>query len=259
MQSFYASSLGGVARRHLRERVRERWPHTRGDCVLGLGYATPFLRPFLTDGARVSAIMPAEQGGTRWPGEGLNVCAIADEEALPYDDESVDRLLLVHAAEAAARPAQMLRECWRVIAPEGRLMVIVPHRRSLWAGLDRTPFGHGRSFSEGQLDRLLTQSLFEPVWRGAALWFPPTVNRMTLGAAPAIDKLGARWFGALSGALMAEAKKSVYGVTPLAPATRARRLVFSPVPAHGAPARVRPPETRPHPRPAPAGSSRGSA
>ena len=37
--------------RLLRARLREVWPNVRGETVLGLGYATPFLRPFIEEAA----------------------------------------------------------------------------------------------------------------------------------------------------------------------------------------------------------------
>lgn len=232
LQQFYAGSLGGVTRRIIGERLRAIWPARRACETLGIGYATPYLRPFLNDGACVTAVMPLTQGATRWPAEGLNVCALADEERLPFADESIDRLLLAHALEGAPRPVHMLRECWRVLRGEGRLAVIAPHRRSAWAGLDRTPFGHGRAFSPSQLDRLLRESLFEPLNEARALWVPPMENRMALASAPAIERIGRRWLSGLCGVLIVEAKKTVYGL-PNAKAEKARRLVFSPLPAYG--------------------------
>ena len=67
-------------------------------------------------------------------------------------------------------PAPLLREMWRVLTPEGRLLLIVPNRRGVWARLDTTPFGHGRPYSRGQLERLLTDALFTPLeWTTRAL------------------------------------------------------------------------------------------
>ena len=87
---------------------------------------------------------------------------MVDEAMLPLPDASVDDLLCVHCLEVAERAGPLLREMWRVLAPEGRLLIIVPNRRGLWARFDTTPFGHGRPYSRGQLERLLTDALFTP-------------------------------------------------------------------------------------------------
>jgi len=47
---------------------------------------------------RVITVMPAMQGVLPWPPEGPNVVALADEGELPFDDSSIDRVLLIPAA-----------------------------------------------------------------------------------------------------------------------------------------------------------------
>ena len=90
LNDFYRSTLGQMTSRLLRARLREVWPNVRGETVLGLGYATPFLRPFAEEAARTLAFMPAPQGVTRWPREGRNRTALVDEMDLPLADRSVD-------------------------------------------------------------------------------------------------------------------------------------------------------------------------
>ena len=91
LNEFYSSTQGQMTVRLLRARLREVWPSVRGETVLGLGYATPFLRPFREEAARTLAFMPAQQGVTRWPREGRNLTALVDEMDLPLPDRSVDR------------------------------------------------------------------------------------------------------------------------------------------------------------------------
>ncbi|MGE0652974.1 MAG: methyltransferase type 11, partial [Alphaproteobacteria bacterium] len=55
LRDFYATSLGQVAARAVRARLRHMWPDTRGSRMLGLGYAPPCLRPFLDEAERVIA------------------------------------------------------------------------------------------------------------------------------------------------------------------------------------------------------------
>ena len=71
LRDFYATRLGQVARRMIRRRIRLLWPDLGGMRVLGLGYATPFLRPFADEAERAIALMPAEQGVLPWVNFGL--------------------------------------------------------------------------------------------------------------------------------------------------------------------------------------------
>jgi SAM-dependent methyltransferase len=160
---FYEGRLGQVARRMIRRRVREMWPDLTGFSLLGLGYATPYLRPFRDQAERVLSIMPAGQGVLQWPADEPNVVALADETELPLPDVSIDRVLLVHALENSEELGAMLHEAWRVMASGGRLLVVVPNRRGIWARFERTPFGHGYPFSPPQLTRLLRDNLLTPL------------------------------------------------------------------------------------------------
>ncbi|HVH83318.1 MAG TPA: methyltransferase domain-containing protein, partial [Steroidobacteraceae bacterium] len=151
LHEFYGSGLGQMARRLIRRKVRRIWPSAKGQRVLGVGYATPYLRQFRDEAQRVIAVMPAAQGVMRWPDGEPNLVTLADEAELPLPDLSADRVLLVHALEHSEQLRPLLREVWRVLADGGRLLVVAPNRRGIWARLDRTPFGQGLPYTMGQL------------------------------------------------------------------------------------------------------------
>jgi SAM-dependent methyltransferase len=219
LKAFYSSCLGKVARRMITRRIREIWPDVHGMNVLGIGYATPFLSPFRAEAERVIALMPAPQGVVGWPSDGGRLTALAEEARLPLPDCSIDRLLLVHALECAENTRPMMRELWRVLADGGRMMVVVPNRRGLWAQFERTPFGRGRPYSPGQLSQSLKDAMFQPYQTDTALIIPPVRSRMLLSAAPALEKIGQRWFAAIAGVIVAEAVKEIYaGTFTFAPA-----------------------------------------
>lgn len=210
LRDFYASGLGRVARRMIGRRIRAVWPDVRGLTVVGLGYATPFLGPFRAEAARVLAVMPAPQGVLHWPMEGAGLTTLATETDLPLPDRSVQRLLVVHALECTERTRQMMREIWRVLADGGRLLIVVPNRRGLWARFERTPFGHGRPYSTAQLSQGLRDVMFTPHEASAALFVPPVHSRMVLSSAAAWEQIGQRWFTTFSGVLVFEATKQIY-------------------------------------------------
>ncbi len=229
LREFYGSSLGHVAQRMIRRRIRSLWPDLRGQAVLGLGYATPYLTPFREEAERVFAIMPARQGVTRWPTGGAGQVALAEETELPLPDLSADRVLLVHGLEATETLGEMMREAWRVLAGNGRLLVVVPNRRGIWARVDRTPFGHGRPFSESQLSRTLRDNAFVPEKTARALFIPPMRSRFVLKSAPAWENVGVRFFQRFSGVVMIEASKQIYQVSAARRAVRRSRPVLVPV------------------------------
>src|SRR5258708_17113921 len=184
LRDFYATRLGQVAIRRIRRRIRLIWPDLAGMRLLGMGYAVPYLRPFREEAERALAVMPSLQGVLSWPAEGPNVVALAEEAELPFDDSSMDRILLIHAVECSEQVRPLLKEVWRVLTGAGRVLVVVPNRRGIWARLDRTPFGHGHPYTPGQLSPLLRGVIFTPVESASALYIPPARTRVMLRSSP---------------------------------------------------------------------------
>ena len=228
LHEFYRSRLGQVARRLVRERIRLMWPDVRGMSVLGLGYATPYLRPFLDEAERVTSLAPAQQGVMPWPSGEPGLVTLADETELPFADLSVDRLLVIHAAEYSEQLRAMMREAWRVLSGNGRMLIVAPNRRGIWARIESTPIGYGHPYSSGQLKRMLRNCLFTPVQTEHALYLPPTQRRVILHSAPAFERVGDRFFHAISGVVMVEATKQIYAATPAVKATQKRGLIALP-------------------------------
>ena len=210
VRNFYQTQLGVVARRLLVHRIRALWPDVRGQTVLGLGYAAPFMRPFLQEARRVIAVMPEDQGAVNWPAEGPSRVILANETALPLRDASVDRVLAVHSLEMAGSPRPLLREIWRVLAPEGRVLLVVPNRRGLWARFDNTPFGHGRPYSRGQLERLLASAMFASSGWTPMLFMPPLGWRVVMKTAIGWERAGSYAWPRFCGVLAVEAQKHLY-------------------------------------------------
>lgn len=152
-------------------------------------------------------------------------CAV-EEDALPFADLSMDRVLLVHGLENAENARRMLREVWRVLKDDGRLMVVAPNRMGLWAHVESTPFGQGQPYSPGQLGRLLAASLFRVERRDSVLYLPPSSRRIVLRSARLFETAGRRLVPQLAGLTINEAVKDVYAALPLA-AARRRRYVLS--------------------------------
>lgn len=228
LRDFYASGLGRVARRVIGQRIRTLWPDAHGLSVLGVGYATPFLGPFRAEAAQVVAAMPAAQGAVPWPRDNAGLTALVDTGDLPFADRSLDRILLVHALEYAEADVRMLRELWRVLSDGGRMLVVVPNRRGLWAQLERTPFGHGRPYTPGQLKRSLGETVYAAERTDYALFVPPVQSRMVLSAAAACEQLGRSWFTRFAGVVIVEAVKEIYAGRVVAEG--AREAAYAPIP-----------------------------
>ncbi len=231
---FYGTGRGEMAARLLGERLATIWPPApsgpgqgTGLSFLGVGYAAPYLETWRASAARCIAAAPTGQpGAARWPVEGANRCCLTSEEALPFPDLAFDRVLLVHGLEIAENARGMLREIWRVLKDDGRLLVVVPNRVSVWAQAESTPFGQGQPYSAGQIGRLLAGAMFRVERRDTALYVPPINLRLVLRGARFWESFGRGVMPRLPGVTISEAVKDLYAVVPMRAAPR-RRLVLA--------------------------------
>lgn len=213
LKEFYASPLGQSARRLIAHRIVARWKGLTGATILGLGYAVPYLNAWHGRAERIVGFMPARQGVMHWPPGKPSATTLVDEAELPLADGSVDLALVVHGLELTDHSPDMLRELWRVLSPQGRVLFVVPNRRGMWARFDSTPFGHGRPFSRQQLTQLLRDAQFTPSAWAHALFAPPLNRAFIQRSAPAMERAGLWVSPAFSGVIIVEAVKQVYAVS----------------------------------------------
>ena len=208
---YYRTKLGRSAQSALQAALTDLLPEARGLTLAGFGFAPPILRPFVGDAARIISLMPGQQGVMPWPAGAANVSVLVEETSWPLDAASVDRLIVAHGLETCESPGALLDEIWRVLTPGGRAIFIVPNRSGIWARRDATPFGVGRPYSFGQLEKLLDDHRFRPERHGAALYAPPSHRRLLLQTAPVLERLGRRFDPRFfAGVLLVEASKEIY-------------------------------------------------
>ncbi|MBX9751216.1 MAG: class I SAM-dependent methyltransferase [Roseococcus sp.] len=218
LPEFYRAPLGRVAARLLGARVAALWPDARGLEVLGLGWAAPYMALWPGQAGRRIALTP--EGLGPMPGS-----AQVQDRHLPLPDCCMDRILLVHALESSEGTHALLRECWRVLRDDGRLLVVAPNRLGSWALFDHTPFGQGRPYSRGQLEGQLQRQMFAVTRRDAALFVPPLPWRFALRGAALWDRIGRASLRRLGGVTLIEAEKDLFAAIPAGAPAIGRRVV----------------------------------
>lgn len=177
---------------------------------------------------------------------------VASLENLPFASESIDLIVLAHQLEFSTDPHRVLRECERVLRPEGRLIVTGFNPHSLW-GL-RHSLGDGlfaphvrgssRFLAVQRLCdwmRLLNLDVEAPRY---GCYAPALRTASSIGRTRWLDRAGDRWWPILGSTYLLPAVKRVHAmrlqgpVWRVAPAGTAPGVAAPVVPA-GAPARVR--------------------
>jgi len=224
---FYEESLGLCARDFIRNHIGSLWGEAENQTIVGFGYSTPYLCEF-PKARRIIAMAPDAQGIIHWPREHTDIkipetnpgqtkntaqpnnkACLIHEAFWPLPDRSVDKIILVHGLEEAREPKKLLREVWRVLADDGRLIIVAAQRRGFWAAFDVSPFAAGRPWLRAQLARLLERSLFIPLTWHRALHFPPVRRPLLLRWTSTIEKIGRRLWPGFCGVLIVEAGKDL--------------------------------------------------
>jgi SAM-dependent methyltransferase len=139
---------------------------------------------------------------------GRNRTVLVEDRRLPFAAGSFDRILLVHALEEADDAQSLMLEAVRALAPAGRIILIAAARGGLWARGEATPFGHGRPFTRGQLERLVRGVGLEPTAWSQTLYVPPWGP--LLPWADGFEQVGRRVAPGAAGVILLEATRQAY-------------------------------------------------
>lgn len=153
-----------------------------------------------------------------------------DDDFLPFEDTSLDLLLLPHRLEFSERPHQTLREAERVMMPDGHLLISGFNPFSTWGatlGLKnlfasqnthfRTFPWNGKFIGLPRLRDWLALLGFEVVAVEMCCHIPPFEQEAWHKRFGFMEKLGANWLPVMGGVYFIVAKKRVVGMTPLKP------------------------------------------
>ena len=227
LREFYASALGKAAENSVSMALSALWQQGKGGHLLGLGYPVPWLNRFSQENDFAMCLMPAAQGALHWPTPKETATALCYDDEFPLRDSSVDQILMCHFLEHAENANECLSEAWRVLSPGGTLVIVVPNRRGVWARFENNPFGTGKPYSRGQLNRLLRACQFTPEVWGDALHFAPSKRDFSLKLRRSMEQFGRRFWPVFTGAICVIATKQLYQGIPVT--ARARRKVSVPV------------------------------
>ena len=210
-REFYHTPVGKLVRNILNHHVVDFFNKSKS---LNSGFFG-FAAPLLDLKQKTVGIIAPWRGLDVWPPSGPSRVCLAHPANLPFPDVHFHRFMVVHALEFEDDPGFLLDEFWRILNGSGRLLIIVPNKRGIWSKSERTPFGHGKPYTGGQLRRLLKRHGFLTRKISRALFIPPIGNDRTLRFASAIEQVGSYLWPAMCGVFLVEAEKILYAPSDL--------------------------------------------
>lgn len=227
LREFYATPLGRAAQESMTVALGKAITIDSDAELVGIGYPVPLFNNIDNLNQASIMLMPARQGALQWPTGAPSRTALVDEDELPIETASVDCVVVLHLIENVSEPSRVLDEIWRILVPEGKLVLIAANRRGLWTRFEHTPFGNGRPFSKGQLATLLRKAKLTPSTWGHCLNFPPARYNRLIPFYRLMDRIGHRLWPVFCGAYVVTATKRLYQGIP--DGKRARKAVRVPV------------------------------
>jgi ubiquinone/menaquinone biosynthesis C-methylase UbiE len=101
---------------------KKRWEHFNGKLFLDIGYGAGYFIRTAPSNAKVYGIdidLDALRNYSR-------NCLLANAMNLPFRDSTFDGVHCAHLIEHLEHPEELVKEIWRVLKPEGLLMLLTP-------------------------------------------------------------------------------------------------------------------------------------
>ena len=168
-----------------------------------------------------------------------DVALRCDFDALPFDAQSLDLVVLPHALELARDPHQALREVERVLVPEGRVVIVGFNPASLWGlrqrvahlrrvapGAPRRGFlpDSGEFIGYRRLRDWLRLLSFEVEAGRFGCYRPPVASSRWLARYEWTESVGERWWPVFGAVYFVVAVKRVRGMRLVGLARERRTL-----------------------------------
>ena len=217
LHEYYNTPQGAFVLECLKSRIQKLWPleDMKNKTLAGFGYSFPYLEDYQKqDGTESFGLVAMRSGPYHWPRAGDNRVVLCRRGEWPFPNESMDHILVIHDGEYVSGLQAFLAEVWRVLKPNGRLLMVLPNRKGKWARSDNNPFGHGAPYSFSQFRDVLRECHF--VYEGAqgALLTPPLRNKAALKALSYICEPLSAYCPSMSGVFLVEARKRLYALPP---------------------------------------------
>ena len=220
IDEFYHQPDGRLVAQLLRPKLTPHMTQRTGLTRAGFGYPFAFLPA--TD--QMPVLIPEECGALAYNSASGIITASCQSDRWPIASEMLDHLTICHGLEFVHNAKACLAEAHRTLCGSGQLLLMVPHRRSLWVRSDETPLGQGKPFSRRQITMLLHQSGFEITAVRRALFVPPVGLKLGPRIAHLMETYGHNWFGMFGGVMIITATKQIYAMHPPAPMTPIKAL-----------------------------------
>lgn len=205
IDNFYQSDLGRYVSSVITDKISSMRSDETAVCSVGA-------YPFMPDGDHV--FFQTYSDPSFIPEKVQGSMIQTSRHQWPYRAESVDMVVMAHDFEFAEERLFYMREAWRVLKGEGRLIIVLPNRKGRWIQSDQTPFGYGHMCHLGSIFDMCQRAHFKVDQIYPTLFFPPTEPQTRMGQITrrCVDRVG-EYCGLTPGVRVLELSKHIYAPT----------------------------------------------
>lgn len=213
LKKFYKTDLGRVFSWKIIGKIYKLWNPkdiNPSEKILYCGYNKPFLNIFdneLDSKNQITLFSPFNI-------QDSNNGVVIDPLRMPLRDSQFNRLISIHTVENAESLDSLLTEFWRVLEPEGRLILAVVNESGFW---NNTDIAGANTFTKEYIEQSLATAKFKLHSFNRTIYFPPDKS---LQVARILDSL-LMVLPSKSGVMIFEAEKRIY-------ASRGRTIKITP-------------------------------
>lgn len=211
LKNFYRSTYGRVVHKEIAKLLKEISPHNSLAKRIFVGFGMPYT----TQQSNDLLLMLAHMGVYAWPNQTDNRTTLVYENEWPFADQEFDEIILVHSLEYSQNSSGLIHECQRCLKAEGKLIIITPNRRGVWAHTDKTPLGFGQPYSLTQLSVMLNKNGFMLTHTKRALYKLPFASVYGRLLSTLFEFIAKRCLQKFSGLVGVVAIKQVYSGVPV--------------------------------------------
>ena len=205
---FYSSFLGKSITQIILKKIHNLWPNFNNSRNAAIGFGFPFLSVFKSNIQRLFFLVPNKFGLFNFSINEKNLTASVQEDILPLEDLSIDRLLVVNCFEYLSEHKKFLREAWRILDKDGEIIIITPNTYGLWRFFYKKKLNSPTTFSSYELDLLLSNNFFTPVKIEYCLFLPPLKNKFFINKIRSFEVLNNRLTKYFAGLIIIKGKKN---------------------------------------------------
>ena len=155
----------------------------------------------------------------------------ATPSMLPIASDSVDLVILMHHLSNTGEPHAVLREAFRILIPEGKLVIIDFNPISLWGlrhffqgWLEHVPF-NGHFYTAKRIDDWMRLLGFDQLYHHRVGYLPPIQKTSITRHLSWLEKGTRKWLPVLGALNLLVYSKSISPLTPVRHRWVARKLL----------------------------------